>query len=156
RLTEELMPGPGPTRKRELEAVRARAESLLGEHRWFGADLGATGRLVGLGGAVRNLAAAAMHAAEYPDLGVQGFVLTRKVLAGLVRKLAALPVSERTLSGIKPGREDIILAAALVIESVVKLGGFDGIELTEAGLREGVFFARTLFADWDGRNPVFA
>jgi exopolyphosphatase/guanosine-5'-triphosphate,3'-diphosphate pyrophosphatase len=157
RLTEEFMPGPGPTRKRELGAVRARAESLLAEHCWFGGDLGATGRLVGLGGAVRNLAAAAMHAAGYPDLGVQGFVLTRKVLAALVRKLAALPVDERkSLSGIKPGREDIILAAALVIESVVKLGGFDGIEVTEAGLREGVFFARTLFADWDGRNPVFA
>jgi exopolyphosphatase/guanosine-5'-triphosphate,3'-diphosphate pyrophosphatase len=155
RVTEELMSGPGPTRKRELEAVRARAESLLAEHGWFGADLG-TGRLVGLGGAVRNLAAAAMHAAEYPDLGVQGFVLTRKVLTGLVRKLAALPVTERALWGIKPGREDIILAAALVIERVVKLGGFDGIEVTEAGLREGVFFARTLFADWDGRNPVFA
>lgn len=157
RLTEELMPGPGPTRKRELEAVRARAASLFAEHDWFGADMGATGRLVGLGGAVRNLAAAAMHGAGYPDLGVQGFVLTRKVLAGLVRKLAALPVDERkSLSGIKPGREDIILAAALVIETVVKLGGFDGIEVTEAGLREGVFFARTLFADWDGRNPVFA
>ncbi|MGN6171116.1 MAG: Ppx/GppA phosphatase family protein [Solirubrobacteraceae bacterium] len=156
RLTEELMPGPGPTRKRELEAVRARVKSLLAEHQWFGADLGATGTLVGLGGAVRNLATAAMHAAKLPDLGVQGFVLTRKVLAGLVRELAALPVSERkSLSGIKPGREDIILAAALVIESVVELGGFDGIEVTEAGLREGVFFARTLFADWDGRNPVF-
>jgi exopolyphosphatase / guanosine-5'-triphosphate,3'-diphosphate pyrophosphatase len=156
-LTEELMPGPGPTRKRELEAVRMRARSLLADHQWLGADLGAEGRLVGLGGAVRNLASAAMHAADFPDLGVQGFVLTRKVLAGLVRSLAELPVSERkSVSGIKPGREDIILAAALVIESVVELGGFDAIEVTEAGLREGVFFARTLFADWDGRDPVFA
>jgi exopolyphosphatase/guanosine-5'-triphosphate,3'-diphosphate pyrophosphatase len=157
RLTEELMPGPGPMRKRELGSVRARTESLLAEHRWFGPDLGAAGRLVGVGGAVRNLAAAAMHAADHPDLGVQGFLLTRKALAGLVRTLAALPVSERkSVPGIKPGREDIILAAAVVIESVVKLGGFDGIEVTEAGLREGVFFARTLFAGWDGTNPVFA
>jgi exopolyphosphatase/guanosine-5'-triphosphate,3'-diphosphate pyrophosphatase len=134
-----------------------RARSLVAEHQWLGADLGANGRLVGLGGAVRNHAAAAMHAADLPDLGVQGFALTRKVLTGLVRKLAALPVDERkSLSGIKPGREDIILAAALVIESVVELGGFDAIEVTEAGLREGIFFARTLFADWDGGNPVFA
>jgi exopolyphosphatase/guanosine-5'-triphosphate,3'-diphosphate pyrophosphatase len=157
RLTEELMPGPGPTRKREVEAVRKRAKALLGEQRWLDPELGARGRLVGLGGAVRNLASAAMHASDAPDLGVQGFVLTRKVLAELIRELTALPVNERkTLSGIKPGREDIILAAALVIESVIKLGGFDGIEVTEAGLREGVFFARKLFADWDGQDPVFA
>jgi exopolyphosphatase/guanosine-5'-triphosphate,3'-diphosphate pyrophosphatase len=155
-LTEELMPGSGPTRKRVLEAVRARAKSLLAEGEWLNSDLGAKGTLVGLGGAVRNLAAAAMHASDSPDLGVQGFVLTRKVLAGLVRKLAALPVGERkSLSGIKPGREDIILAAALVIESVIDLGGFGGIEVTEAGLREGVFFARTLFAGRDGRDALF-
>ena len=38
-LTEELMPGSGPTRKRELEDVRARTRSLLGDQRWLGADL---------------------------------------------------------------------------------------------------------------------
>ena len=97
-----------------------------------------------------------MHLSDAPDLGAQGYVLTRKVLTGLIRKLAQLPVSEReSLSGIKPGREDIILAAALVIETVIKLSGFDGIEVTEAGLREGVFFERTLFADRSGRDPLF-
>jgi exopolyphosphatase/guanosine-5'-triphosphate,3'-diphosphate pyrophosphatase len=49
--------------------------------------------------------------------------------------------------GIKPGRGDIVLAAALVLETVVEVGGFEGIEATEAGLREGVFLARTLLAE---------
>ncbi len=61
---------------------------------------------------------------------------------------AAMPVAERGMvPGIKPGRGDIILAAAVTIESVMELGGFDGIEATEAGLRDGVFMARTLLAD---------
>lgn len=158
RLTEELLPGSGPTRKRELDTVRARARAELGGSAWLDApadDGHGARRLVGLGGAVRNLAAAAMDHSGAPDLGVQGFVLTRKAMAELVRKLAALPVSERkSIPGIKPGREDIILAAALVIETVIELGGFEGIEATEAGLREGVFFARTLFADTDG-TPLF-
>ncbi len=157
RLTEELLPGSGPTRKRELEAVRARTRAELEGSPWLGgAPEGGDARarrLVGLGGAVRNLAAAAMDHSGAPDLGVQGFLLTREAIAELVRKLAELPVRERkTIAGIKPGREDIILAAALVIETVIELGDFDGIEATEAGLREGVFFARTLFA---GRTPLF-
>jgi exopolyphosphatase/guanosine-5'-triphosphate,3'-diphosphate pyrophosphatase len=51
--------------------------------------------------------------------------------------------------GIKPGRGDIVLAAALTIETVIEVGGFDGIEATEAGLREGVFFDRDLLAGLD-------
>jgi exopolyphosphatase/guanosine-5'-triphosphate,3'-diphosphate pyrophosphatase len=81
--------------------------------------------------------------------------ITREVLRGIVARLAALPVAERgTVPGIKPGRGDIILAAALVIDTVLELGGFDAIEATEAGLREGAFFARTLLEDQP--EPLFA
>jgi exopolyphosphatase/guanosine-5'-triphosphate,3'-diphosphate pyrophosphatase len=84
---------------------------------------------------------------------VQGFVITRETIGELVRMLAAMPASERgTVSGVKPGRGDIILAAALTIETVLEIGSFDGIEVTKAGLREGVFFARTLLADGE---PLF-
>jgi exopolyphosphatase/guanosine-5'-triphosphate,3'-diphosphate pyrophosphatase len=142
-LTEELLPGPGPVKKRELERVRKRARSSLDELEWLSAPLQAR-RLVGLGGAVRNLAAAAAHSSGAPDLGVQGFVLTTDALDELVRTLAALPAEKRGgVPGIKPGRGDIILAGALVIQTVLEIGGFEGIEVTEAGLREGVFFART-------------
>jgi exopolyphosphatase / guanosine-5'-triphosphate,3'-diphosphate pyrophosphatase len=87
------------------------------------------------------------------DIGVQGYVLSHEALADLVEKLAALAPAERgSVSGIKPGRADIILAAALAIEGVLELGGFDGIEATEAGLREGVFFDRELLS---GAEPLF-
>ena len=49
-------------------------------------------RLVGIGGAVRNLASASEHALlQAYDLGVQGFVLTREALGDLVEILAELP-----------------------------------------------------------------
>ena len=149
RLTEELLPGDGPTKKKELERVRARVRETLGELDWLGGE-----RLVGLGGAVRNLAAAAQREGSPIDLGVQGFLITDKELAQIVAKLAELPASERgSVPGIKPGRGDIILAAALVIGTVLELGGFDAIEATEAGLREGAFFARTLLSDQP--EPLF-
>jgi exopolyphosphatase/guanosine-5'-triphosphate,3'-diphosphate pyrophosphatase len=75
-------------------------------------------------------------------------VIKPDTLRGLLATLGALPPDERgTVPGIKPGRGDIILAAAVVLDTLVKEGGFEGIEVTEAGLREGVFFGRTLLVD---------
>jgi len=151
RVTEQFLPGPGPARKRDLQRVRAHVRKMLAD------DAGLTGagdRIVGMGGAVRNLAAAAQRMVDQPDIGVQGFVITREMLADLVQTLAALPVDERgDVPGIKVGRGDIILASALVIETVVELGSFAGIEVTEASLRDGVFIARELLAD--SPEPLF-
>ncbi len=147
RITEEfLSEDPSrPARRKALARVRARTREALAGAPWLADLRPRPPRLVGLGGAARNLAAAAAHADGAIDLGVQGFVITRETLSGLVDTLAALPSDDRgTVPGIKPGRGDIILAAAVVLETVVELGGFEGIEVTEAGLREGVFLARTL------------
>jgi exopolyphosphatase/guanosine-5'-triphosphate,3'-diphosphate pyrophosphatase len=148
RLTEAFLPGPGPARRKQLERLRAHVRSAIE------ASGGLTGaRLVGVGGAVRNLAAAAQRAAGQPDIGVQGYVITRETLRELVSELAALPVLERrAVSGIKPDRGDIILAAAVTIEAVLEAGDFAGLEATEAGLREGVFIDRELLSG----DPLFA
>jgi exopolyphosphatase/guanosine-5'-triphosphate,3'-diphosphate pyrophosphatase len=148
RLTEELLPGVGPARKKDLDRVRARVREALAGVTWLPRS---GDRLVGIGGAVRNLAAAAQQSTTPAfDIGVQGYVLERSALEELVQTLAVLAPAERgSVPGIKPGRSDIILAAALTIEVVLELGGFDGIEATEAGLREGVFFDRELLTDGD-------
>jgi exopolyphosphatase/guanosine-5'-triphosphate,3'-diphosphate pyrophosphatase len=154
RMTEAFLPGDGPARKKDIARLRAHVQRSVSRLDWL-ADRG--GRLVATGGAVRNLAAAAQRAAFGSsggiDIGVQGFVITADALADLVATLAALPVAERrTVPGIKPGRADIILAAAIVLESVLELGGFNGIEVTEAGLRDGLFIARTLLSE---EQPLF-
>ena len=58
------------------------------------------------------------------------------------------------MPGIKPGRADIILGGALVVQAVLEAGGFDAIDVTEAGLREGVFFERYLARD-NGGEALF-
>jgi len=144
RMTEQFLASDGPARKKDMQKLRAHVRDTLAEVGWL-TESG--GRLVGLGGAVRNLAAAAQAAAGPIELGIQGFVTTPKALTDLVQTLAALPPSERgAVPGVKPERGDIILAAAVVLETVVELGGFDGLEATEAGLRDGVFLAQTLLA----------
>ena len=150
RMTEQFLPGPGPAKKKELGRLRAHVRRELSSLDW----LTSSGpRLVGIGGAVRNLAAAAESNAGTIDLGVQGYVIKPAVLRGLLCTLAQLPRDERgAVPGIKPGRGDIILAAAVVLDTLLEIGSFDGIEATEAGLREGVFLARTLL---DGSEPLF-
>jgi exopolyphosphatase / guanosine-5'-triphosphate,3'-diphosphate pyrophosphatase len=150
RMTEEFLPGSGPARKKELARLRDHVARSLEDLDWLSSS---GSRLVGIGGAVRNLAAAAQSFGGPIDLGVQGFVIRPDALEELSGMLAGLPSEDRgTLPGIKPGRGDIILAAAVVLSTVVELGGFEGIEVTEAGLREGVFLAQILF---EGQEPLF-
>jgi len=100
-------------------------------------------RLVGIGGTARNLATAAQHAAGLPTFGVQGFTLTRDALDELVAELASrTPADRAKVPGIKAARADLILAGAATIQAVLDAGDFGGLEVTEAGLREGVFFER--------------
>ena len=80
-----------------------------------------------------------------PSYGVQGFCLERDALDALVERLAALtPAERRRVPGIKPERGDLILAGAVVVQTVMEAGGFDALEVTEAGLREGAFFEELL------------
>ncbi len=149
RVTERCLSGGGKAKKKELNQVRSLVRKTLSGLDWLDRS---GDRLVGIGGAVRNLAAAAQRQADQVDIGVQGFIITADALGDLVSTLAALPASERgNVPGVKPGRGDIILASALVIETVLSLGGFAGIETTEAGLREGVFLAREMFAGGSDR-----
>lgn len=142
RMTERFLPGDGPAKPKQLKALRAHVAEELRSAPW----LRRSGRrLVGLGGTVRNVAAAVQRAAGVPEFGVQGFRIEADALDALVERLAALPPAERgRVPGIKPSRGDLILAGAVVLQAVLREGGFDELEATEAGLREGVFFERLL------------
>jgi exopolyphosphatase/guanosine-5'-triphosphate,3'-diphosphate pyrophosphatase len=140
RVSEEFLPDEKASAK-GMKALRKRVESELGELGWWQGG----GRLVGIGGTIRNLAAAAMRDAELPLMDPQGFTLDRDRLEELIELLADKPASKRgDVRGIKPDRGDVILGGALVLAAALDSGGFDAVEVTEAGLREGVFFERLL------------
>jgi exopolyphosphatase/guanosine-5'-triphosphate,3'-diphosphate pyrophosphatase len=142
RMTERFLSGDKPAKPRQLRELRAFVAGSLERAPWLPR---AGDRIVGIGGTVRNLAAAAQREAGIPEFGVQGFILTRDALDDLVETLAALPPSERArVPGIKESRADLILAGAVVVQAVLQEGGFDAMEVTEAGLREGVFFEHHL------------
>ena len=142
RMTERFLDEPGPIKARRLEALRSHVTETLTDAGWLA---GSGPRLVGVGGTVRNLGAAIQGADARPSPGVQGFVFKRDELHALIELLASLPAAKRGgVRGIKPARGDIILAGAVCIEAVLDAGGFDALEVTESGLREGIFFEHLL------------
>jgi exopolyphosphatase/guanosine-5'-triphosphate,3'-diphosphate pyrophosphatase len=142
RMTERFVAGDDPASAKAIGRLRDHVARKLERAEWLGSR---DARIVGVGGTMRNLATAIQRELGIPEFGVQGFMIERAALDDLVEKLAALsPAERRRVPGIKPARGDIVLAGAIVIQSVLEAGGFPGIEATEAGLREGIFFERLL------------
>ncbi len=140
RVSERFLPDEKASPK-QMKALRAHVAGEFERLGWWQDG----GRIVGIGGTIRNLAAAAMKRLILPDIDVQGFELTREALEELIDELGARPASKRAqVKGIKYDRADVILGGALVLAAVMEQGDFDSIEVTEAGLREGIFFERLL------------
>jgi exopolyphosphatase/guanosine-5'-triphosphate,3'-diphosphate pyrophosphatase len=148
RVSEEFLPDDKPSGK-QLKALRKHVAKAVDGCDWL--PDGDGGAFAGIGGTVRNLAAAVQKRADHPDTGgVQGFCLTRDALEELTEELADMPASKRGgVPGIKPDRGDVILGGAVVLCALMDRGGFKEVEVTDAGLREGVFLERFL----DDRDP---
>jgi exopolyphosphatase/guanosine-5'-triphosphate,3'-diphosphate pyrophosphatase len=144
--TERFLPGER-AKPKQLKALREHVREELASAPWLP---NAPGRMTGIGGTVRNLAAAVMLDAGLPSFGIQGFSIQREALDDLVERLAGMtPTERRRVPGIKPERGDLILAGAMVVQTVMDVCGFDAVEATEAGLREGAFFEEL----FDGEDP---
>jgi len=147
RVSEAFLEGK-ETSGKQIKALRKHVSRTLSEFEWW--EGGDAGHLAGIGGTIRNLATAAQKTLDLPDVDVQGFVLTRDLLEDLIELIASKPVSKRgSIGGIKPDRGDVILGGAVVVAAAMDHGGFDALEITGAGLREGVFFERLL----EDRDP---
>jgi len=141
RMTEAFLPGATASRS-GMKGLRAHvAEQLaripsLGRHE---------GRLVGIGGTIRTLAAMNLKASGNPISDPHGSVITAGALDELIKRMAALPVAERSgLPGLKQDRADITLAGAITVAAVMERAGADRLEVCSQGLREGVFYERFL------------
>jgi exopolyphosphatase/pppGpp-phosphohydrolase len=49
----------------------------------------------------------------------------------------------RRLPDLKPGRADVIVAGAIVLDELVRVGGYAGLLVAEHGVRHGVLLRET-------------
>ena len=134
-MTERFLPGAEPPKQKQMDELRAHVAGELERAAWLP---GAGERLVGIGGTVRNLAAAAQRAAGMPSNGVQGVKISEEALERLVERLAELPAAQRSrVPGIKPARADLILAGAVVVQEALRTGGFEELGEHRGGPARG-------------------
>lgn len=99
--------------------------------------------LVGMGGAVTNLACVSLGMAGYDPDRVQGAILTREEVERQIALYAGLDgPNRRGVAGLQPGRAEIILAGALVVLALMEKVGKDRVSVSDRGLRHGVLIER--------------
>jgi exopolyphosphatase/guanosine-5'-triphosphate,3'-diphosphate pyrophosphatase len=99
--------------------------------------------LVGLGGAVTNLAAVRHGLAEYDREIVHGTELTLEELDEQIERFRTRSAEERrTIPGLQPKRAEVILAGACVVRAVLTELRRDSFTVSDRGLRHRLVVER--------------
>jgi exopolyphosphatase/guanosine-5'-triphosphate,3'-diphosphate pyrophosphatase len=137
RLTEAVLRHDPPTSE-ELRTATAQIEAHVRNIRGQLGDLSHT-TLVGTAGTITTLAAMVQQLAHYEPVRIHNFRLGLSQVTELEQALISLSHAERkTLVGLEPGREDVILAGTLILRGVMQGLGFEHCLVSDLGLREGI------------------
>ncbi len=103
--------------------------------------------VVAIGGTIRNLARALQATSDYPIGQVHGLFIERADLEALLERMLQVKAKRRSrMAGIKPDRADIIVAGALVYETLMREADLGGLYVSGLGIREGFLF-REMFPE---------
>jgi len=99
--------------------------------------------LVGMGGAVTNIAAVKHALANYdPDI-VQGTVIERAEIERQIELYCSRSQEDRRkIVGLQPKRADVILAGACIVKTVMDKLSKDALSVSDRGLRHGLLIDR--------------
>ena len=140
RMTEQIL-GDGTANPAIVAKLRQHVLAQVGSFD----GLAASEPTVAMGGSIRTLAAMAQRATGYPLGEVHGYRLDREVLQGLIDQMTPLAGRQRTrIPGLKADRSDIMLAGALVLDTIMERLELRSVEVCAQGLRWGVFYEHYL------------
>ena len=99
--------------------------------------------LVGLGGAVTNLAAVKHGLVVYNADTVRGTRVDRAEIDRQIELYRGLPAAQRSeIPGLQSGRGEVILAGACIVKTVLEKLGADSLVVSDRGLRHGLLVHR--------------
>jgi exopolyphosphatase / guanosine-5'-triphosphate,3'-diphosphate pyrophosphatase len=136
RLTERFLAGDPPGGG-ELAALERFTASAIADG-VPAAVRGAARGAVGVAGTYTTLVANKLGLREYRSELVHGHVLSAADIDDAIARFSALTNEERgRLPGIQPGREDVILAGALIARAACRAFGLAEVRCSEADILEG-------------------
>jgi len=99
--------------------------------------------LVGMGGAVTNLAAVSYSMAEYDPDAIQGAVLRREEIDQQIEMYRTMDTStRRNIVGLQANRAEVILAGALIVRTIMDKLDQRSMTVSDRGLRHGLTVER--------------
>ncbi|MBW1689631.1 MAG: hypothetical protein JRJ70_02600 [Deltaproteobacteria bacterium] len=139
-LTDEYLASDPPTAG-EIQSLTACIEKEINRRLepWKAAIRGRPS-IVGTGGTAVTLAAM-VHGIEVGDYGetLNGLVIEAEAIRSLIETMKGMPTNERLkLKGLEPGREDSILAGALLVAAVMDFFHADEIIASYSDILEGM------------------
>lgn len=136
RMTERFLHSDPPTAS-ELDEARAWA---VAEFRpYFDRLDERPSQMIALAGTATSLAAMRLELEHYDAERVHDYVLSGSDLSDLLEMLAALPLERRRhVVGLHPERAGVIVAGALILETVLAVAGLDSFVVSEHDLLYGI------------------
>lgn len=99
--------------------------------------------MVATAGTATTLAALDKKIKKYLPNKIQGSILKKEKLEGLINELVQKNVKERQkMPGMEPLRADVILAGALLLNEILKYYKQEEVKVSDRGLRYGVFYKK--------------
>jgi exopolyphosphatase/guanosine-5'-triphosphate,3'-diphosphate pyrophosphatase len=99
--------------------------------------------LVGMGGAITNIAAVKHQMTKYDPDVIQGSVIERSEVERQIEMYRSKSLEERrAIVGLQPKRADVILAGACIVKIVMNKLGKDSLSVSDRGLRHGLLIDR--------------
>ncbi len=95
--------------------------------------------LAGTAGTVTTLAAMDARMAHYVPYRINNRILAKTWVSEMIRSLGSMSLeARRRIVGLEPGREDIILGGAVIVEQILESFNVSRMRATDAGLLEGL------------------
>ena len=125
------------------EAELAEARSAIASELSFLEERPRPDALVGMGGAVTNIAAVAKSLAAYDPAAIQGTLLATSEIDRQVELYRTRTADERRqIVGLQPKRAEVILTGACIVRTVLAKLGRDALTVSDRGLRHGLLVER--------------
>jgi exopolyphosphatase / guanosine-5'-triphosphate,3'-diphosphate pyrophosphatase len=136
-LTETFIRHDPPS-VHDVNGLRAAIREIL-DRTISGMQVGPATIFVGTAGSVSTLAAMDQKLVIYDPDRINGYVMTNDTISRLVEKLCTSTLAERrAMPGLEKGREDIIVAGAIITQEIMQRFGFPKMIVSDWGLREGI------------------
>ncbi len=127
-----------PPDQKELESLRLAISSIL-EKKAIEIQPERESVFAGTAGTITTLASIVHGFETYNPARINGSVLEREAVDNVVYTLSRMTLKERkSVRGLELGREDIILAGAIVMQEMMKFFGYSSLIVSDWGLREGI------------------